>query len=253
MKNAKRINEYFAQNPEKLNQMLEGLDRYSSIKKEDIPDFDEIYGSVIKEYKEKASNREKKPLFLRKALYIPVGACLVIGIFLVTPTGQAFAQNIFHTIVKWFDTGVNIHHGISENATDNEQMNVAYYENVESVREAIKKEIAWNSKENILNDIEVKTDISETRIVTTYVTSVNSSVIITQTIFEGVTEWDTNISSLNATPVDITMPNGSHFIGYMSDGYCYVINYYNNMSIEVFSEDSDPDTFIEFIKDIRID
>lgn len=261
MGNEKKIQKSLKENPEILDKVLNGLDRFASIKKEDIPNFDEVYGDIIKEHLESVENREitkqkTKSIFFKKAFYVPVSICIVLGIFISTPTGHAFAKNIYQTIVQWFDSEVNISHGKSDLIVETDGSNSTYYKSIQDVRDATNEKIAWNTENSIKDDILVKKHGDELRIVTKYSiqkysTQKYSEITITQIIIEEETEWNTNISSNGGTEIDMTMPNGTHFIGYANDNYCYAINYQNNACIEVFSEDSDYDTFIAFIKGIK--
>ena len=130
MRNEKKLKKYFADHPEVLDKVLAGLDKYTSMKKEDIPAFDEVYGDIIKEYLEDNKNRtikierKKRPLILKKAFYIPVGICLALGIFFATPVGQAFAKNIYHTIIQWTDSGVNMYHGENGKPVETDELGI---------------------------------------------------------------------------------------------------------------------------------
>jgi len=259
MKYEKKFKKYFADHPEVLDKVLAGLDKYTSIEKEDIPTFDEVYGDVIKVYQKDNKNKEikveqkKRPLFLKKAFYVPVGICLVLGIFIATPTGQAFAKNIYHTVIQWTDSGVNIYHGENDEPVETDALSTNYYKTVEDVRSAANEKIAWNIDNSILGDITLEYNGSEQRIITKYsAATTGSEIIITQTICDGDTEWGVSIPSNDGKPIDVTLNDEIHFVGYAGSD-CYAVAYQDNMSIEVFSENLDYDSFVAFIKGIRVD
>ncbi len=259
MSKEKKLQKLFKDHPEIRDKVFEGLDCYTSIKKENIPDFNEIYGDIIKNHLEDNKGDEieirqkKKSIFLKKAFLIPVSICIVISIFFITPAGQAFAESVYLTVVQWFDSGVNIHHGNSTEIADIEEPDMTYYKSIEDVRVATNEKIAWNNDHKIIDDISVEYKGAQLRIVTDYLTSSNSKITINQTIIEGATEWDTNINSIDGEAIDITLADGIHFVGYVDSKYCFAIAYYDNTSVQIFSEESDYDSFVAFIKGIQID
>jgi len=190
---------------------------------------------------------------LKKAFLIPVSIFIIIGVFLITPTGQAFAENVYHTVIHWFDSSVNIHHGKSDEIVETDELNIAYYKTIQDVRDVTNEKIASNNDNSIADDILVEHNGAELRLVTNYSTSSNSEITITQAIIEGNTEWNTNISSDDGIAIDITLPGGTHFVGYVNDNYCLAVAYQNNMSVQVYSEKSDYDSFTGFIRGIQID
>ena len=248
-KNEKVVKEFFEDHPEVLDEVLKGIDEYIAIKKGDIPSFDEVCGDITKEYRTK--NKKKRSIFLKKSFLIPVSICLVIGIFFVTPVGQACAESVYHTVIQWFDSGVNIYHG--EESAQTEELDTEYYQTIADVRAVVSEQIAWNSNNSILDNIELEDKGTETQIVTNYSISSDSEITITQTIIEGNTEWDTDITSNGGEAIDVTLDDGTQFVGYSSGNYCYAVAYLDNTSIEVFSENSDYDSFVAFLEGIAID
>ena len=256
MRNLKKIQKNLKDNPEILDQVLTGLDSFASIKKEDIPSFDEVYGDIIKDpyINKQKSNQKIKPFSLKKVILIPVGICIVLTVFFITPAGKAFAENISRTVVQWFDSGVSIQYGKGDLNDESDQPISTNYDSIQSVRDATKQQVAWNKDNRIQGKISATQYGAELQIVTKYLSQENSEITITQTIItEGESGWGATISSDGGTAVDVVMPDGSHFIGYVNDDYCTAINYQSNASIEVFSEDSEYDSFIKFIKGILVE
>lgn len=257
MRYEKKIRKYFEDHPEIRDKVLEGIDEYTSIKNENIPSFDELYGDTIRKYKKKPTRiklkQNKKPLFVRKALLIPISLCLAIGVFVLTPVGQALAKNIYQTIIQWFDSGVNIHHGTSNVPPESTESTVKYFKTINDTKTAIDEKIAWNIDNNIIDTISVSYTGIEIRIVTNYATSSNSEITITQTILDDDTEWDANISSDNGMAIDLLLDDETHFVGYVNNNYCFAIAYRENTSVEVFAENTEYDSFVSFLEGIRFD
>ena len=258
MNNIKKIQKSLIDNPDILDKVMDGLDSFASLKKERIPHFDEVYGDLIKEHLRSSHTseeptRKQTPLFLKKAFYVPVSICLMLGVFFFTPIGKA-AENIYRTVVQWFDSGVKIHYGKGEVIEDTEQLNSVYYESIQDVREATKEKIAWNKDNSIIGNIVLIRNGAELQIVTKYSTQQNIEIMVTQSIVtKGETEWNTTINSEGGTPIDIIMPDGSQYIGFAKDNYCCAVNFQNNTCIEVLSDNSDYDSFINFIKGIQVE
>lgn len=256
MRNTKKLQKNFKDNPEILDKVLDELDKFTSIKKEDIPSFDEVYGDILKDccVIKKNRNQSSKHFFLKKAVLIPACICIVLGAFFITPAGKAFAENISGTIVQWFDSGVSIQHGKSDLNDESNQLISMDCVSIQDVRDATKQRIAWNKDNHIQGRVFVTQYGSELQIVTKYLIPKDSEIIINQTILmEGESSWGATISSDEGTAIDVVMPDESHFIGYANDNYCTAINFQNNISIEVVSEDTDYDSFVEFIKGIVIE
>jgi hypothetical protein len=260
MRDKKKIQKYFEGHTETLGKVFDGIDQYTSIKKEDTPSLDHIGGNLIEEYLGKKHDEEltlnsqrRSPFILRKAFLIPVVICIVIGIFFATAPGQAFCESIFHTVTQWFDSSVNIHHGDEDSPIEAVEPDTTYYDTIEDVRTAISEKIVYNIENSITQDVLVQNNGSELRVVSTYSTASNSEITVTQTIFEDNTQWDTNITSNDGKAIDITLANGTRFVGYVSDNYNYAVAYQGNIYVEIYSENSDYDTFVAFIEKIQIE
>ena len=258
MSNLKKIQKNIKGNPDIFDKVLYGLDSYASIKKEEIPSFDEVYGDILNNHIESVNKNEKSQkhtsFFLKKAFYVPACICIVLAVFFFTPAGKAFAEDIYRTVVQWFDSGVNVQHGKGEVMAETDEPGSILFVSIQDVRSETNQKIAWNKDNNLKDRISLTYYGAELKIISNYLTQKDEEITITQCIMtEGETEWAATISSDGGTAVDIAMPDGSHFIGYANGNYCYAINYQNNRSIEVSSEESDYDSFIEFIKGILVE
>lgn len=259
MSNLKKIQKNLKGNPDIYDKVLYGLDSYASIKKEEIPSFDEVYGDILNNHIESVNKSNVKPqkhtsFFIKKAFYVPACICIVLAVFFFTPTGKAFAEDICRTVVQWFDSGVNVQHGKGEVMTETDEPGSILFASIQDVRSETNQKIAWNKDNKLEDKFSLTYYGAELKIISNYLTQKDEEITITQSILtEGDAEWGATISSDGGTAVDIAMPDGSHFIGYANDNYCYAINYQNNTSIEVFSEDTDYDSFIKFIKGILVE
>ena len=263
----RKLKKYFLQHPEKLESLREEVQQFSNhmdriIKDEDIPSFDDFLDrhKNIAPYFDKSQQKHQlksgskyKPLYKRFGIVIPTTIALILCVFMVfTPVGKALADSIYKTIVHWFDDSVNIHHGLNDASEENQNSVAEYYSTIEDIQSKLNTSITYNNQAELYEEIEVAKDDFSTKIKSTYLFN-SQQIIVTQAIFEIETEWDSNIQFNDGKPIDEALDDNTRFIGYVQDGFGYVIAYINNMKIEIYAENIEYDHFISFIRGMVID
>lgn len=196
---------------------------------------------------------KRKPFYKRLKFAIPIAVIILLGLFMIlTPTGHALANNVYTTVVQWFNDSINIHHGTNDTPIATPIVAINYFDSIENVQTEMDMEFAYNLKANQDGKIEVIKEESITKIITKYIYK-SSNITVTQTIFDYNTEWDSNIQFGDGEAIDITIDNKIRFIGYVQNGSGYAIAYIDNISVDIYSERVDYNNLLSFIKSLKID
>jgi hypothetical protein len=267
--NRRKIKKYLLNNPRELESLKNEVRGFSKhinkiIEDKDIPSFNDFleqnediapYFNKFRHTSKVHSNFITKPWYMRLKLIIPASmATLLCLLMIFMPIGQAFADRLYKTFVQWFDDGVSIHHGISNAPSDNQELSIEYYDNLEDVQSELNIGVAQNKHATLNEQIKLKQNDFLIEIKSVYIVSTRQ-VVVTQTIFEGDTEWSSSIQFNGAQSFDETLDNNIRFIGYVQDGNGYAIAYIDNMKIEIYSErleNVDYQEFVNFVKGMDI-
>lgn len=265
MRKQKKVKKYLIEHPEILEAMQQEMDQYSEhrIDDNDIPSFEdflsrhELIAQHYREYKstevEPNIQKAKPQWYRRKSLIAVATALIIIIIFSLTPMGQAFASNIYKTVVNWFDGGVNIQHGQSDSSGAVIEPQTEYFSSIEEISSKYDISVIYNRELEKNDDFKVETtDKTLVRISANYLIG-DHEISLIQTVYFDNTEWDTNISFDDGQSIDYTTNDSIRFLGYVEENSGYAIAYQDNMSIEVFSEKIDYNEMISFIKGLSVE
>jgi len=242
----RKINEYLKSHPEVL--CVDDTAAYF-IPEDKIPD---ISWFRDRRHDFETLARTRKPWYLSRKFLIPVAAVLILAVLLAaTPVGNVVADVIYKTVIRTFEGGLTIQHGQS---TGNAQVEVyrSTYKSVEEVRAVYSGKIA-HSTTGTLEEIKMeKTDFSLI-IFSTYSIPDNGTVLLTQTVMDGKTEWAGFMDVNGGQAVKFRLKDGTEINGYVSNNIAYAIAYKDYMFIEFNSEHISYEGFIDFLKGIKID
>jgi hypothetical protein len=258
------VKKYFRSNPETLdtikNEINRILENDTHIKDEDIPDFGQFLtrNNTIAQYYEsnKQNNlyvKKSKQWYKRKIILIPVAISIFLFFFVLTSLGNALAENIYRTIVQWFGDSVNIQY--SDSITPGNYLTTPpeYYDSLDEIESTFNIKAARNNEASINGQIEVERITDSYYVIKTNYLLDSYVINVKQTIYGYDFASDSTIQyGNNAKVVDLTLDDGSQYIGYVNNGIGYAIAYIDRMSIEIYADTIDYDTFTEFIRGLEI-
>lgn len=234
---------------------------YAQIKDEDIPDFyyflkrNELIAKYYDSNKLTNINIKKhRKWYKRKTVLIPVTAVIVLCFFITfTNPGNALADNVYRTIVQWFDNSVNISYG--GNVTDDTYRTPSpqYYDSLNDVESKFNVKVICNDKASINGKIEVDQLTDSSYVIKSVYTLDSQNIKVSQTVYGS--EFSTGSTlqyGQNAKVVKITLDDGMQFVGYVDNGVGYAITYVDQSSIEIYSGSIDYDSFTDFINGLKI-
>jgi hypothetical protein len=86
-----------------------------------------------------------------------------------------------------------------------------------------------------------------------YLVSGQSSIVLTQTIDDSVTESSASIDFNEGQAIDETTVDGINFIGYVNDHTGYAIAFYDNITLEIRADNITYEQLTEFMRNIRME
>jgi hypothetical protein len=257
------VKKHFRSNPEMLDTIKDEINRIlendTQIKDEDIPDFDKFLmrNKTIAQYYE---GNEQKNLYVnksrhwykRKIILIPIAISIFLLFFVFTAPGNALAENVYKTVVQWFGDSVNIRHADSE-TSDNYQVSLSEcYGSVSDIESTLNIKVVCNNDVSVNGQIEVEHISDSSYVITTNYLLGSHNIRVDQTVYENDFVSDSTIQrGSNAKVVNLTLDDGSQYIGYVENGIGYAIAYIDRMSIEIYADTIDYDTFIGFIRGLK--
>ena len=214
MRKQKKVKRHLTKHPEILAAMQQEMDQYSEHGIDDnaIPSFEdflsrhELIAQHYREYKitevEPKNQKANPQWYRRKGLIAVAAALMIIIIFSLTPTGQAFANSIYKTVVEWFDGGVNIQHGQNDTNGVVIEPQIEYLSSIEEVSSLYDVSVIYNKALERNDDFKVETFEETTVCISTNYSIGDHEISLIQTVYLDNTEWDTNISFDDGQPID---------------------------------------------------
>jgi hypothetical protein len=263
MRKKDAVKKYFRSNPEKLDTIKEEvnqiLENDTQIKDEDFPDFDQFLmrNKTIAQYYEdnKQNNsyiKKNKLWYKRKIVLIPIAISIFLLFFVLTSPGNALAENIYKTVVQWFGDSVNIQYSDSITPGNYQATPPEYYDSLDDVESTLNIKAARNNEVSINGRIEVERITGSYYVIKTNYLLDSYDINVKQTTYGNDFATDSTIQyGNNAKIVDLTLDDGSQYIGYVNNGVGYAIAYIDRMSIEIYADTIDYDTFIGFIRGLK--
>lgn len=194
-----------------------------------------------------------KRWYLCKPILIPLSVVLMITVIIIaTPTGRTTVNNLYETVVHWMKGEVYIWKGSSDKPQQEIENEKKTYDSVDEVK-TIYHVSLFESTVGKLELIEVIKSDYQTMVTSTYSLENNNSISITQTINDNETNSSVTIDTTEGQPVNEKTSDGLDVIGYVNEDSGYAIAFLsNNIKIEVYSENTVYDDFVDFIVNIKI-
>ena len=259
----KRVKTYLAEHPEILEGIKIELSEYSfgQIDDADIPDFQEFLSrknGMAKYFKTPDSHHNNIPYHFSKTWYRRIGVVIPLAFILLafffmafTTTGKALAEDIYRTIIHWFDDSVNIQYGPDNAPYETPGATARYFDSFSEIEVLLKIETAQNNQAVLYDKIKVEQTKDDVIIIRSNYISGFNEFDVTQTSIHGKTVWNSNLQYPEGQIIDETV-GGMRFVGYILDHHAYAIAYTEEMSVQIIAEEIDYDSFISFIKCMNI-
>lgn len=253
------VKKYFRSNPETLdtikNEIHRILENDTHIKDEDIPDFDQFLtrnNTIVQYYENNKQNnsyiKKSKHWYKRKIILIPITVSIFLLFFVLTSPGKALAEDIYRTFVQWFGDSVNIQYSDSITPDNYQAPSPEYYDSLDDIESIFNIKAVRSNEVSINGRIEVERITDSYYVITTNYLLDSNVIKVKQTTYGNDFASDSTIQyGNNAKVVDLTLDDGSQYIGYVNNGIGYAIAYIDRMSIEIYADTIDYDTFIGFI------
>lgn len=263
MNTRRKIKKHFQQHPVELNSLREEVRNFSDhmddiIKDEDIPSFYEFLArkNNIALYFHKGDQGQEdtisKPLYSKFKIIIPITIAIILCLFMVfTPVGHAIAKSIYNTFVQWFGNEVTIHHRPGDAPPEIPIITTGNFDTFSDIQTKIDVNIAFNDRAELTGQIEVVQDDPTFIKIKSKYTIDFRLFIVTQTSFLSDTDFGATVQFDDGQAIDETLENSMRFIGGIRSDLGFVVAYMENTMIEIRAEETDYDSFINFIHGIH--